>query len=166
MEEQMSKEQLIEEIRLERIHLEKTLEKITEQQMITPGVMDAWTVKDLLAHITVWEQRMIRWLEQTVRDEVPEMLPLGMTWDDIDKWNEQTYQKHRQRDLDEVLADFNFSYPQALSAVQDISEEDLIDPNRFAWRDGRPLWVMVAANTSWHYKEHEETITTWLKGMD
>ena len=94
------------------------------------------------------------------------MLPPGMTWEDIDKWNEQTYQKHRQRDLDEVLAVFKLSYPQALSAVQDISEEDLIDPNRFAWRDGRPLWVMVAANTSWHYKEHEETITTWLKGMD
>ena len=166
MEEQMSKEKLIGEIQIERLHLERTLEKISRQQMVTPGVMDDWTVKDLLAHIAVWELRMVRWLEQTVRDEVPEMLPPGMTWDDLDQWNEQTYQKHRHRDLDEVLADFELSYPQALSAVQDISEEDLIDPNRYAWRDGRPLWVMVAANTSWHYKEHEETITTWLKGLD
>ena len=166
MEEQMSKEKLIEEIQIEHLHLESTLDKISRQQMVTPGVMDDWTVKDLLAHITVWELRMIRWLEQTVRDEVPEMLPPGMTWDDLDRWNEQTYQKHRHRDLDEVLADFELSYPQALSAAQDISEEDLIDPDRYAWRDGRPLWVMVAANTSWHYKEHEETITTWLKGLD
>ena len=166
MEEQMSKEKLIEEIQIERLHLESTLEKISRQQMVTPGVMDDWTVKDLLAHITVWELRMIRWLEQTVRDEVPEMLPPGMTWDDLDQWNEQTYQKHRHRDLDEVLADFGLSYPQALSALEDISEEDLIDPNRYTWRDGRPLWEMVAANTSWHYKEHEETITTWLKGLD
>ena len=166
MEEQMSKEKLIEDIQIERLHLERTLEKISRQQMVTPGVMDDWTVKDLLAHITVWELRMIRWLEQTVRDEVPEMLPPGMTWDDLDQWNEQTYQKHRNRDLDEVLADFELSYPQALSAVQGISEEDLIDPGRYAWRDGRPLWEMVAANTSWHYKEHEETITTWLKGLD
>ena len=166
MEEKMSKEKLIEEIKSERLHLVKTLEKISRQQMVTPGVMDDWTVKDLLAHITVWELRMIRWLEQTVRDEVPEMLPPGMTWDDLDKWNEQTYQKHRHRDLDEVLADFEMSYPQALSAVQDISEDDLIDPDRYVWRDGRPLWEMVAANTSWHYKEHEETITNWLKGLD
>ncbi len=166
MEEQMSKEKLIEEIQIERLRLEKTLEKITAQRMITPGVMDDWTVKDLLAHITVWEQRMVRWLEQTLRDEVPEMLPPGMTWDDLDRWNEQTYQKHRHRDLDEVLADFEVSYPQALSAVKDISEEDLINPDRYAWRDGRPLWEMVAANTSWHYKEHEETITTWRKGLD
>jgi len=166
MKEKMSKEKLIKEIQIERLHLERTLEKISRQQMINPGVMDDWTVKDLLAHITIWEQRMVRWLEQTVRDEVPEMLPPGMTWDDLDRWNEQTYQKHRHRDLDEVLADFELSYPQALSAAQDISEEDLIDPDRYAWRDGRPLWAMVAANTSWHYKEHEETITTWLKGFD
>lgn len=166
MEEQMSKPKLLEQIRVERQHLEKTLTMINEQQMVVSGVMDEWTVKDVLAHITIWEQRMIRWLEQTVRDEVPEMLPPGMTWDDLDQWNEQTYQKHRHRELDVVLADFELSYPQALSAAQDISEEDLIDPDRYAWRDGRPLWVMVAANTSWHYKEHEETITTWLKGLD
>lgn len=166
VEEDMTKSKLLVEIQFERERLEKTLAKISEAQKLVPGVMEAWTVKDLLAHITVWEQRMLRWLEQTVRDEVPEMLPPGMTWDDLDQWNEQTYQKHRHRDLDEVLADFELSYPQALSAVQDISEEDLIDPDRYAWRDGRPLWEMVAANTSWHYKEHEETITTWLKGLD
>jgi hypothetical protein len=166
MEEQMNKEKLIEDIQIERLHLEKTLGKIVAQQMLTPGVMDDWTVKDVLAHITVWEQRMVRWLEQTVREEVPEMLPPGMTWEDLDQWNEQTYQKHHLRDLDEVLADFELTYRQALSAVQGISEEDLIDPGRFPWREGRPLWIMVAANTSWHYKEHEETITTWLKGLD
>ncbi len=166
MEQQMSKTKLMEEIQVERQHLEKTLGKITEQQMLTPGVMDGWTVKDLLAHITVWEQRMVAWLEQTLRGEVPEMLPPGMTWDDLDQWNEQTYQKHRMRDLDEVLADFKLSYPQALSAAQNIPEEDLIDPDRYAWREGRPLWVMVAANTSWHYKEHNDSINAWLKGLN
>ena len=96
MEENMTKEKLIQEIRSERTRLEKTLEKVPQQQMVTPGVFDEWTVKDFLAHITVWEKRMIAWLEQTVRDEVPEMLPPGLTWDDLDQWNEQTY-------LNEVL---------------------------------------------------------------
>lgn len=164
MEEQMTKEKLLKEIKFERQRLEKTLERISAQQMITPGVVGDWTVKDLLAHITVWEKRMVHWLEQTIRDEVPEMLPPGMTWDDLDQWNEETYQKHRHRALDEVLSDFEFSYHKALSSVQEITEEDLVDPQRFPWREGRPLWIMVAANTSWHYKEHEETITAWLEG--
>ncbi len=164
MEEGMTKEKLLQEIRNERMRLEKTLEEVPEQQMVIPGVMDGWTVKDFLAHITVWEQRMITWLEQTLRDEVPDMLPPGLTWDDLDQWNEETYQEHRQRELEEVLLDFKSSYAQALGAVEKISEEDLIDPERYPWREGRPLWIMVAANTSWHYKEHEETIAAWLNG--
>jgi hypothetical protein len=162
MEENMTKEKLIQEIHDERMRLEKTLEEVSELQMVMPGVMDDWTVKDFLAHITVWEQRMIAWLEQTLRNEVPEMLPPGLTWDDLDQWNEETYQKHRHQDLGEVLADFELSYKQSLEVVDNISEDDLIDPERFPWREGRPLWVMVAANTSWHYKEHEETISAWL----
>lgn len=148
MEEGMSKEKMIQEIQTERMRLEKTLEDIPEQQMITPGVEEDWAVKDLLAHITVWEQRMVAWLEQTLRDEVPEMLPPGLTWDDLDQWNEQTFQENRHLLLDQVLADFESSYSEALTAVEEISEEDLIDPDRFAWREGRPLWKMVAANTS------------------
>jgi hypothetical protein len=165
MEEQMNKEKLLKEIQIERQRLEKTLERISAQQMLTPGVVDDWTVKDLLAHITVWEQRMVHWLEQTSRDEVPEMLPPGMTWDDLDQWNEETYQKHRHLPLEEVLTDFELSYTKALSAVHEVAEEDLVAPERYPWREGRPLWVMVAANMSWHYKEHEEAITAWLKGM-
>jgi hypothetical protein len=166
MEENMSKEKLIQEISNERERFEKSLEAVPTQQMVMPGVMDDWTVKDFLAHITIWEQRMIAWLEQTMRDEVPEMLPPGLTWDDLDQWNEETYQKHRQRALDEVLTDFEMSYFQALGAVEKVSEDDLLDPDRYPWREGRPLWVMVAANTSWHYKEHEETIAAWLERLD
>jgi hypothetical protein len=166
MEESMTKDKLIQDIRSERTRLENTLEKVPEQQMVTPGVMDEWTVKDFLAHITVWEQRMSAWLEQTLRGEVPEMLPSGMTWDDLDQWNEETYQKHQDRVLDDVLTEFESSYTQAMRTVGKVSEDDLIDPERYPWREGRPLWVMVAANTSWHYKEHEETIAAWLKGQE
>jgi hypothetical protein len=164
MEEKMSKAELLENIQAERQRLESTLADINEDLMLTPGVIDDWTVKDILAHITVWEQRMVTWLEVTMRGQVPQMLPPGMTWDDLDDWNEQTYQKHRLRPLEEVLDDFAIFYPQALQAVQDIPEGDLTDPDHFEWREGRPLWIMVAANTFWHYKEHNESLRAWLQG--
>jgi hypothetical protein len=165
MQEQMNKTKLIGNIQQERQRLERTLVDINADLMVTPGVIEDWTVKDILAHITVWEQRMVSWLGDTLRGQIPQMLPPGMTWDDLDVWNEQTYQKHRHHPLGEVLADFAMSYPQALKAVQDVPEEDLIDPDRFEWREGQPLWVMVAANTFWHYKEHNESISVWLEGI-
>ena len=160
----MSKAKLLAEIQAERQSLEAVLAELSEDQMLVTGVIDDWTVKDLLAHIAVWEQRMVSWVAQAVRGEVPEMLPPGMTWDDLDEWNEETYQKHRHRALEEVLVDFRQSYSQALQAAQGIGEQDLIDADRYPWREGRPLWMMVAANTSWHYKEHEESIRNWLEG--
>jgi uncharacterized protein (TIGR03083 family) len=163
MDEQMSKEKLLAEIQRERERLETTLAQIDPQEMLSPGVIDNWTVKDLLAHITVWEQRMILWLADSVNDIQPQMLPPGMTWDDLDQWNEQTYQAHRQRPLEQVVAEFAASFPQAFSAVREISEEDLVDPDRFPWREGRPLWVMVAANTFWHYEEHNRSLQDWLE---
>ena len=166
MEEQKSKADLVAEIELERRRLEATLATLSEEQILIPGVIADWTVKDILAHITVWEQRMVSWVAQTTRGEVPEMLPPGMTWDDLDDWNEQTYKKHRFRSLDEERDDFQLSYTQALQTVHEVSEQDLIDPHRFAWREGRPLWVMVAANTSWHYKEHDDSIRNWLESME
>lgn len=166
MEEQMSKAKLLAEIQAERQSLEAVLAELSEDQMLVTGVIDDWTVKDLLAHIAVWEQRMVSWVAQAVRGEAPEMLPPGMTWDDLDEWNEETYQKHRHRALEEVLTDFRQSYSRALQAAQGIEEQDLIDADRYPWREGRPLWVMVAANTSWHYKEHEESIRAWLEGTE
>jgi hypothetical protein len=166
VDEEMTKTKMLGEIQREHQSLKKTLAMISDEQMLLPGVIDGWTVKDILAHITVWEQRMVRWMEEAVRGEIPQMLPEGMTWDDLDQWNEQTYQEQRLRSLEDVLNEFELSYHKALNAAQEVSEQDLIDPDRFDWREGNPLWVMVAANTSWHYKEHEESIKTWLEGLD
>ena len=166
MEEQMSKSKLLQEIQGERQRLEKTLAMVNEEQMLIPGVIDEWTVKDILAHITVWEQRMVRWLGEAMSGEEAHMLPDGMTWDDLDDWNEKTYQEHLHRPVEQVLADYELSYPQALKAAKEVPEQDLIDPNRFDWREGDPLWVMVAANTFWHYTEHEKSIKAWLEQLD
>ena len=163
MQEPTGKSEILELIQKERKHLETTLAQVTENQMLQPGAQDGWTVKDILAHITTWEQRMVRWLEETLQGDVPQMLPPGMTWDDLDQWNEQTYLENRERPLAEVLAKFHQSYQQALKAAEAASEEDLMDPQRFAWREGRPLWIMVAANTYWHYEEHNQAIRTWLE---
>ena len=46
-----------------------------------------------------------------------------------------------------------------------MTEEDLIDPQRFVWRGGNPMWHMVASNPGEHYQEHRESIENWRKGF-
>ncbi len=164
MDEQITKREILASIRNERESLEATLGRLSEAQMTQPGVESDWTVKDILAHIVDWERRMVQWVEESLRGEVPERPAPGMTWDDLDRLNEQTYLANKDRALDDVLAEFHASYQSALGTVEAATEADLIEPERFAWRQGDPMWHMVAANTWWHYKEHRETIENWLEG--
>jgi hypothetical protein len=164
MNEEMTKTELLEQIRNERRALETTLSQLTREQMLQPGVEGAWSVKDILIHVVVWEQRMVSWVNQSLSGEPVEMLPPGLTWDDLDRWNEDTYLKHKDDSLVDVLAQLTESYQQVLSTVSSVDEVALLDPERFSWREGRPLWLVVAANTSWHYKDHNTSIRSWLEG--
>jgi hypothetical protein len=161
MSESMTKAKMLDLIRAERELLEAELAGISQERMTQPGVVDNWSVKDILAHISVWEKQMVGWLAESLRGEAPQQLSSGVAWD-LDGWNEQIYQKNRDKPLDQVLAEFDHSYSKALKAAKAVPEGELIDPNRFAWRESKPLWQMVAANTFWHYKEHRETIHQWL----
>jgi len=162
MDEQMSKTRILESIQSGRKALQATLEGMSEAQMTEPGAESDWSVKDILVHVAVWEGMMVRWVEESLRGEVPERPAPGMTWDDLDGLNAQIYADNKDKALEEVRGDFRASHQRALKTVESMTEEDLLDAGRFEWRQGDPMWHMVAANTWWHYKEHRETIGNWL----
>jgi hypothetical protein len=163
MDEPMTKTKILEMIQSGRKSLESTLSQLSEEQMTQPGVQNDWSVKDILAHITEWERRTVQWIHESLRGEVPQRPAPGMAWDDLDGLNEQIYMLNKDRPLSEVLDDFRSAHHQSLQAVEALTEEDLIDPQRFAWRAGEPMWHMVAANTWLHYQEHGEAIRKRLR---
>ena len=162
MSDPKSRQEVLDLIRSERESLESILSGISEESMLEPGVQGNWSGKDLLAHVAVWEQRMVRWIRESLRGETPEIGEKGFTWDNLDRLNEQTYQENKDRPLDGVLAEFHASHEEALATVEGMTEEDLFDGERFVWRAGDPLLQMVAANTWWHYREHREHFEHWV----
>jgi hypothetical protein len=161
MDAPKNKHDLIQRIRDERDRLEALVGKHSENEMLIPQGENGWSVKDHIAHIVIWEKRLVEWLNFVERGEVPQQLPPGMTWDDLDRWNEQTFEENRERELNEVLADFNHIADEVLQVVGAIPDDLLMRADSLAWRSGSPLWEMVAANTYWHYPEHREAIKHW-----
>ena len=51
----MTRHDLLDQITSERGFLEETLARLTHAQMLLPGVVGEWSVKDALAHISTWE---------------------------------------------------------------------------------------------------------------
>ena len=158
-EEITTKTELMHQIKLEREALEAALKGLDESEMAAPAFDAGWSVKDTLAHISAWERLMVGWVETSRRGERPERPIIGDDW--VDRLNARFYEEKRNAPLSEVLDEFQASGEAARRAVQALSEEELFDPEHFPWRDGSPLFTLVAANTLWHYQDHRQTIAGW-----
>lgn len=158
----ISKREVKRLIQGERRELERVLDQLDEDQWVRPGLEGDRSAKDILAHITTWERRMLGWLDESDRGLVPERPAPGMTWDDLDRLNELTYAEHKDKPLVLILEEAEASHAQVLLAVGRMTDADLFDGAHFVWRRGDPMWHMVAANTWWHYLEHRHQLEAWL----
>ena len=158
----MDKAQLLMDIRVERERLEQVLEGIDSSAMVEPGIMGQWSAKDVLVHIAFWEATFRGWIDFAARGVTPEMPVSGGTWEDIDLLNDRVYQEGRDRPLADVRDEFAASYLPTLALVEATDESVLLDPERNPLGPREPLWQYVAANTSDHYREHRESLESWL----
>jgi len=156
--EDISKAELIERSRAERAQLAALLDQLSTDQMLQAEVQGKWSVKDIVAHVVAWEERMVSWLGEALRGETPVMPAPGLTWDDLDRLNERTFLERKDDPLDEVLAHFAESESHAIAAIEAVPERDLLTSSRYPSMGDDPLWHLVAANTFWHYPAHAKVI--------
>lgn len=154
----MNKAALIQRIREERERLLKALEGLTREEMTREPVFGEWTVKDILAHIAVWQGRLITALFQLEQGRRPKDLTLSE--EEVDALNERFYREQKDRPLERVLADFHGTYQQLLKRLERFSDEDLTRPGRFPGVP-EPLWKLIAADTLEHDAEHRADIERW-----
>jgi hypothetical protein len=155
-----TKETLLDAIRDARARLEKKFSKLTPEEMIWPGSMDHWSVKDILAHLIDWEQRLIDWYQAGLRGEVPEIPAPGMSWRDLPALNQEGYEKHRDESLNDVMENFLNSYQETLKLVERMSEEEIYTPGYYTWTGKSSLYSYIAANTFKHYNWARNQIRT------
>jgi len=144
------KSQLLSLIQTEHAQLETLLNSLSEEQMLRTDVIGSWSVKDVLAHMTWWEQAMISEILYNV--ELDPGLN-GEPWS-TERANELMVEAKRNTPLSEILAEFHDSYRQLLQMVEGLTEDDLADEE---------LYTHLANNTGNHYAEHRQMIETGLK---
>jgi hypothetical protein len=158
--ETVEKAELLRRIQAGYDQLEAILAPLSEAQMTTPTVNGPWSVKDNLAHLTVWQSYLLDQLQGILTNQQPPEFMPGLSSED--EINERIYQENKDRPLGEVQEAFRASYQRVLAAVQAMSEESLNKP--FPWStSGGPLWPFIVGNTSGHYEEHGGIIQRWLE---
>jgi len=95
---------------------------------VHPGIVGEWSVKDVLAHLTEWQQMVLGWYHAGQAGETPALPAPGFKWSELPALNQAIYEKHLDRPLPAVLEEFRTAYRQVTAWVESLSEEDLFTP--------------------------------------
>ena len=136
-------------MRAEHERLEALLAGIPDAQFVQLGAFGEWSLKDMLAHITFWEQRLIAYMNGARESLIQ---PGEDEQAGIDRINAGVLAANRDRPLAEVRAAFGDSYQQALALVESLSADDLADDELFG---------LIAGDTFGHYREHIVMLESW-----
>lgn len=159
MPDDLSKADLLAAVRSERGPLDALFESMGDAAMLAPARDDGWTGKDILAHITTWERRLLTWVQRWRSTGDPARPEVGIKWKGIDALNERDYLAARETPLAAVRRQADAAYEAVLTAVEAMSEEELL-----VHPEGKddPAWSwIIGANTHEHYKEHREEMEAW-----
>jgi uncharacterized protein (TIGR03083 family) len=111
-----------------------------------------WTVKDLLVHMAAWKRNALRVSEMVKSDpsSVPDVgTPDEILEIDVDQFNRDTYERWRERSLNEALAEHRAAHEELVSAMESLPSEVIPSPT------SRNIWPYPAI---WHVKMHRMDI--------
>lgn len=151
----MNKTELLEAIALGWDRLQALISRVGDARMTEPSLDAGWSVKDVLAHIALWEGICARWLEAAARGETQERPEVK----DVDGTNARGLERAKARALTEVVNESRTRHARIVAAVEALSDEELASDKRFGW----PVWQMTDSNTADHYGEHIDQISRWLE---
>jgi uncharacterized damage-inducible protein DinB len=146
--------------RIERA-MQRVVQAITPlspAHMLEPRLPNGQSVKDVLAHLTWWDQWLLFTLpadQNTVRTPITpplvDQIPLADHW--ADEMNAKVYAHNQSRELSTIQAEFTATCSQLLQRVSQLSIDDLYDPDGMAAMIGQPIAPLVLGIYE-HYEEH------------
>ena len=147
---------------MDRLQLLKRLDKawqaftesytgLSDAELLEPGVMGDWSVRDLIAHVTWWEEEALTHLPVILDGRQPARY--SDTYGGIDAFNAQTTELKRNLSLAEVLRQQDDTHRRLIAFIEGVPEDQFIRETRFRHR--------LRLDTYSHYPQHAEAIRQW-----
>jgi hypothetical protein len=152
------KQLILDQIRAAQNELLTAIAGLDSDAMLRAGAVGIWSVKDVIAHLTVWQSELITALSQLDRRGI---VPNIVKIDDLDEFNEEQYRINVRRGLDVIVEDLHGVHKHLLAAIEALDERTLTDSRKFAWLEGETLESLIAENGYWHESEHAAQIREW-----
>ena len=147
----MTRDQLLQKIEKAWAALQDAYAGLGETEMTRPGVTGEWSVKDILAHVTTWEEEALKSLPIIERGERPQRY--SVLYGGIDAFNAQMAEEKQALTLEQVMANLRATHQRLLELVRNAPEEQIARDTRYRRR--------LRLDTYSHYPIHEQAIREW-----
>jgi hypothetical protein len=123
---------------------------LPEARLTEPGVVGDWSVKDILAHVTTWEEEALKHLPLIFEGGRP---PRYVTYGGIDAFNAQMTEQKRGLSLSDVRSQLDETHHRLVDFIRTAPADQFAGETRARRR--------LRLDTYSHYPLHAEAIRQW-----
>ena len=149
----MDREQLLTKLDKEWRTFRGSYAGLSDSQLTTPGVTGKWSVRDILAHVSTWEEEALKSLPLVLSGG--KLPTYRAQYGGIDGFNAQMTEKKRALSLADVLKQLDETHQRLVDYLHGVPEEQFTRETRFRHR--------LRLDTYSHYPKHAVAIQAWRK---
>jgi hypothetical protein len=136
------------------------VESLSDDEALEAGVVDIWSVKDLVGHMAYWADKAAVDLNLAAAGRFAEIeVPGGES--QVTEWNAREAAAREGKSLDAIKREWAESFQSAKAALA-ATPAEVLDVNVKGWT----MFVRFAEDTYLHYREHAEQIQVWQREME
>lgn|SRR5262249_32939886 len=147
----MTRERLLRQLDKAWLAFKESYAGLADSQLMEPGVTGEWSVRDILAHITTWEEEALKYLPLILEGVRPPRY--STKYGGIDAFNALMTKQKAGLSLSDVLNQLDEIHGRLLDYVRQAPEEQFTVETRFRRR--------LRLDTYSHYPKHAKAIRNW-----
>jgi hypothetical protein len=124
---------------------------LSDSELMEAGVTGDWSVRDIILHVTWWEEEALTHLPVILAGGKPPRY--SVTYGGIDAFNARMTEQKRNLSLSEVLHQRDDIHRRLIDFIQSAPEDQIVRETRFRRR--------LRLDTYSHYPEHAKAIRNW-----
>ena len=137
------------------------VDSVSTQDRELPGACEAWSVKDLLAHLHAWHQMTLSWEKAGSAGESPSIPAEGFTFAETPTLNETIYQRTRSDAWADVVGRLRATHAALMGVIDTYDCDDLFTKRRYPWTRTTSVGAYMVSATSSHYAWASKLIRKW-----
>jgi hypothetical protein len=147
----MNRQQILQKLETAWQDFQHSYEGLSDAQMLTPGVTKAWSARDIVAHVTSWDEEALKHLPLVRQGQRPPRY--SVTYGGIDAFNALTTARNKNLSLHEVRQQHAASHQRLIAYLETVPEDLFHTETRFRHR--------LKLDTYSHYPKHAAAIRKW-----